>query len=326
MENVIIKFEKYISDTLGLTLRVDKWEGEKSLPFFLRDLYSFYEVSLLNSPCLIMAARAEAEETPATICKHMKQVREKWDAEVIYLQRAVSSYNRMRLIEHKVPFVVPGNQMYFPLLGIDLREHFRKIRSTNKKFSPSTQVVVLHALMGEERVFTPSGLANSLGYTVMTLTRALDELESLGLGEVSMEGRERVLRFSDSKESLWHRAQEFMRSPVKKRLYLLPTAGEWPGVEAGLTALARYSLLAPPRNPVYALSMEDWKSLKQRNNITQLAIPEPQSFEVEIWNYTPHRFATGNAVDRLSLYLSLLGTKDERVASALEEMMEGIKW
>ncbi len=48
----------------------------------------------------------------------------------------------------------------------------------------------------------------------MTLTRAFDELASLGLGEVVTEGRERVLRFSDGKKDLWQRSREFMRSPV----------------------------------------------------------------------------------------------------------------
>lgn len=326
MENIISQFGKYLGNVLGLTVKPEKWAGEKGLPFFLQDSYLFYELTLLNTPCLMMIAKNDAGQTPATISKHVKQVRHKWEGEVIYVKQTLSSYNRTRLIEHKISFVVPGNQMYLPLLGIDLREHFRKARSARRKFSPSTQAVILNTLLGEERVFTPSCLARKLGYTVMTLTRALDELESAGIGEVFMDGRERKLHFSESNKDLWEKARVLMRSPVKKRHYLRYSGEEWPGVSSGLTALAHYSLLSPPDNPVYALGMAEWKTLKQRNEILEMPMPEPNSFEVEIWNYSPHLFATDNIIDRFSLYLSLQDLKDERVHMALDEMMDGIQW
>jgi hypothetical protein len=65
-------------------------------------------------------------------------------------------------------------------------------------------------------------MANRLGYAVMTLTRAFDEVESAGLGEVVKEGRELVLRFGDAGKSLWEKAQQFMSSPVKRRAFIRP--------------------------------------------------------------------------------------------------------
>jgi len=232
------------------------------------------------------------------------------------------------LIEQKVPFVVPGNQMYLPMLGIDLREHFRQIRSdAPSKLSPSTQAVVLHALLhGAGNGYTPSRLANQLGYTVMTLTRAFNELASLCLGEVVTEGRERVLRFREERRDLWERSREFMRSPVKRRVNIRPPGGHWEGVPAGLTALAHFTLLAPPGNPVYAVSVQDWKSMKLLGAVEELEMPEPQSYETEIWNYAPLLFVENEVVDRCSLYLSMQGSTDERVEAALEEMMEKVKW
>lgn len=328
MKNLAETFKNYLGETLGIFINPGKWEGVDRLPFFLRDFYTFFEVSLPGTPCLLMVARDEAEQTPAAIRKHMAQVQERWGHEVIYVAPAVSAYNRKRLIEQKVPFVVPGNQMYLPPLGIDLREHFRKIRLATPRFSPSTQAVVLHALLcGAEQSCTPSGMANRLGYTVMTLTRAFDEVESAGLGEVVKEGRERVLRFGEAGKALWEKARQLMRSPVKRRAYLRPLRNELPGPAAGLTALARYTLLTPPSHPVCALSSEDWKALKQRNEIVELALPaEPEACEVEIWSYAPRLFAEGGIVDRFSLFLSLQDDADERVQSALEKMMEGIAW
>lgn len=161
----------------------------------------------------------------------------------------------------------------------------------------------------------------------MTLTRAFDELVSLELGEVVTEGRERVLRFSDGKKDLWQRSREFMRSPVKKRTIIRLLEQKWCGIPAGLTALAHFTLLAPPSTPVYAVSLDDWKSMKLTNAILELPAAEPQSNEVEIWNYSPLLFKEeDDVVDRFSLYLSLQDNVDERVQSALEKMMEKVLW
>jgi DNA-binding MarR family transcriptional regulator len=328
MKSLLRDFERHLKENLDITATTKKWDSVDSLPFFLRDSYTFYEVSLLNTPCLLMVARDNNEQTPAIIRKQMLQVQAKWVGEVIYLCSSVSAYNRKRLIEQKVPFVVPGNQMYLPMLGIDLREHFRQIRSAAPgKLSPSTQAVVLHALLHGPKDYTPSRLANQLGYTVMTLTRAFDELVSLGLGEVVTEGRERVLRFSDGKKDLWQRSREFMRSPVKRRIIIRPPEQKWCGVFAGLTALAHFTLLASPSIPVYAVGLDDWKSMKLINAIVELPAAEPQSHEVEIWNYSPLLFkGEDDVVDRFSLYLSLQDNVDERVQSALEKMMEQVVW
>ena len=43
---------------------------------------------------------------------------------VVYVTEALASYERRHLIAKKVPFIVPGNQLYLPELGIDLRVPF----------------------------------------------------------------------------------------------------------------------------------------------------------------------------------------------------------
>ena len=327
MEQLDLNFQRYIKETLNIAAQPKKWIEAEKLPFYLQNFYVFFKVSILDTPCLAMAVKDEVEQTPATIHKHILMVQKKWDHEVIYVHPKVSSYNRKRLIEHKVPFVVPGNQMYLPFLGIDLREHFKKIRNINPQCSPSTQTVVLYALLhGTENGFTPKILAGLLGYTPMTMTRAFDELQAAGLGEITMEGRERVLRFDRNKKDLWENARKFLRNPVKKSLWVKSFINEPLGVKAGLTALAHYSALAEPANPIFAMAGKKWKKIKNRNDVLELTIAEPDAFELEIWSYSPQLLEKGNVVDRFSLYLSLQANDDERVESALEKMMEQITW
>lgn len=327
MAQLDLSFQLYMKETLDIAAQPKKWIAAEKLPFYLQNIYVFFKVSILDTPCLAMAAKDEVEQTPATIHKHILMVQKKWDHEIIYVHPKVSSYNRKRLIEHKVPFVVPGNQMYLPFLGIDLREHFKKIRNSDPQCSPSTQTVVLYALLHDTgNGFTPKMLAGPLGYTPMTMTRAFDELQAAGLGEITMEGRERVLRFDRNKKDLWENARKFLRNPVKKRLWVKSFINEPLGVKAGLTALAHYSALAEPANPVFAMTGKKWKKIQNRNGVMELTIAEPDAFELEIWSYSPRLLEIGNVVDRFSLYLSLQAKNDERVESALEKMMEQITW
>jgi DNA-binding MarR family transcriptional regulator len=327
MEQMDISFKRYLKETLDINVQFKEWKEAEKLPFFVKTLYAFFEVSIVDASCLAMFAKDETEQTPATIRKHILQVQKKWHHEVIYVRQKVTAYNRKRLIEHKVPFVIPGNQMYLPFLGIDLREHFKKIRNTDLRWSPSTQVVVLYALLhdGESR-FTPKEMANRLGYTAMTMTRALDELQGAGLGQIATEGRERVLRFDPNKKGLWTNALERLRSPVKKRLWVKHPLNKPLGMKAGLSALAYYSALAEPVNPVIAVGGKKWKGIRINKNLRVLDIAEPDACELEIWSYPPELFAKSGVVDRFSLFLSMQANDDERVQSALEEMMGQFAW
>lgn len=326
MENLEHGVAHYISETLGIFVELEPWERGNSLPFFLQNLYEFFRVSILHTPCLVMVSREESEQTPATVHKHIVQVQNQWAHGVIYASRKISAYNRKRLIEQKVPFIVPGNQMYLPPLGIDLREYFKNIRKARPKWSPSTQAVFLYALMHDRNEgLNPKELANRLGYAPMSMTRAFDDLEIAELGHIAMEGRRRVLRLGQDMRSLWEKALKFLQNPVRRRIWV-KHCNTYPGLEAGLTALARYSALAEPVNPVFAVEKKKWRELRNLNSFIELPIAEPSACQIEVWSYSPGLFAQNGVVDRFSLYLSLKNTNDERVESALEEMMEQVRW
>ena len=327
MEQPETKLKRYLKETLGIDVQPKKWRGGEHLPFYLRNLYAFIELSILNSSCLAMIVKDETEQPPAIVRKHISQVQPKWRHEVIYVRSKMTSYNRKRLIEQKVPFIVPGNQMYLPFLGTDLREHFKGLRDVGSTISPATQTVVLHALLHHnEPCFTPKHLAQCLGYSAMTMTRALDELEEAQLGQITMEGRNRVLRFNQDRETLWKSALLKLRSPVQKRFWVRGPLNALLGMKAGLSAVACYSQLADPANPVVAVAGKNWKNSTIKKDLQILAVAEPDACEVEIWSYSPELFSENRMVDRFSLYLSIRDNDDERIASALEEMMEQISW
>ena len=327
MQTVLHELERYLHDALGVSVKTTPWSGVGQLPPVLRERYRFAKAELLGLRALLVIDANPEEQSPATVRKHLDMLQSKQPAELIYVRARVTAYNRKRLIEQKVPFIVPGNQMYLPMLAIDLREHFRRIRVEASTFSPSTQVVVLHAMLRDAgQVLIPSEMAPLLGYSAMTMTRAFDELETAKLAEVTVRGRERCLRFIGDRREIWEKAQPFLRNPVSKRLFIRRIDGAEGATHAGLTALAHYSMLAPPAYTTYALSREEWKTLRQQHKIIEVPVQDPDVSEIEVWWYSPARFAEHGMVDRLSLYLSLKADHDERTETALEEMMEKIEW
>ena len=327
MQTVLHELERYLHDALGVSVKTTPWSGVGQLPPVLRERYRFAKAELLGLRALLVIDANPEEQSPATVRKHLDMLQSKQPAELIYVRARVTAYNRKRLIEQKVPFIVPGNQMYLPMLAIDLREHFRRIRVEASTFSPSTQVVVLHAMLRDAgQVLIPSEMAPLLGYSAMTMTRAFDELETAKLAEVTVRGRERCLRFIGDRREIWEKAQPFLRNPVSKRLFIRRINGAEGATHAGLTALAHYSMLAPPAYTTYALSREEWKTLRQQHKIIEVPVQDPDVSEIEVWWYSPARFAEHGMVDQLSLYLSLKADHDERTETALEEMMEKIEW
>ncbi len=324
MDGLIESLKQYLYETLKTAIQPHLWKARNSLPFFLNDHYHFYEALLLAKPCLFMISKGDTEITPSVLRKHWEQVQKHWHGPIIYVQPVLTSYNRKRLIEQHIPFIIPGNQMYLPHVGIDLREYFRKIqKKTIDSVKPGTQTVVLYALLRESNEkLTPSVLKEQLGdYTLMSMSRAFDELQDAEVGEFYREGRERHWIVPD-KQVLWEQAKPFLRTPVRKRTWLKSHSFK---ISAGLSALSHFSRLAPPPLPVFAVGINQWETLKL-TGIEELPTPDEASLELEIWNYNPDLFAKDGFVDPISLYLSIEAKGDERVESALEEMVEKMKW
>jgi len=327
MRRELHELECYVHDALGASVKTAPWTRADRLPHFLRERYRFAHAELLGLRALLVIDTNPEEQSPAIVRKHMDILHTKQHMDLIYVRAQVTAYNRKRLIEQKVPFIVPGNQMYLPMLAIDLREHFRRIRAETPTFSPSTQVVVLYALLHDaKQVLIPTEMAPLLGYSAMTMTRAFDELETANIAEVAVRGRERCLRFNGERREIWEKAQPFLRSPVNKRIFIRRSEDVEHSIRAGLTALAHYSMLAAPAYTTYALSREDWKVLRKRHKIIEVPAQDPDASEIEVWWYPPALFAEHGIADPLSLYLSLKPDHDERTETALEEMMAKFKW
>ena len=165
----------------------------------------------------------------------------------------------------------------------------------------------------------------------MTMTRAFNELEALGLGKTLRKGKERCFYFQIKSDILWKQALPLMQNPIKKVIWIQVTKSIFEKIKAlgfiaGISALSLQSNLNSSSYPTFALFKDVWKTLIQLEDINILPISEGANMQLEIWNYDPDLFDENHIVDPFSLFLSLRGIEDERVEKALMNIMEKIKW
>jgi len=351
-QTIISNLQTYIKELLDITITPVAWKKTSRFPYFLKERYLFYTTNLLDKKIILMIQKENAieegqQQTPATINKHIILIQEKWKLEVIYITKVIESYNRKRLIQNKIPFIIPGNQMYLPTLGIDLREYFKesKRQQQQEKFSPSTQLFLLYIIHNNRKkiIYTPKEAAKITGYTQMTMGRVFNELENTDIGKHSKECKERKLLFNNNNKlenkKLWNKILPYLQSPIKKQPFKIigntNALLNYNASFSGLSALSSYSMIAEPLNHTLSFTQMEWKRIKQESGETlkEIKFAEPEAIKVEIWSYDPKLLIKKkdinrhpNPVDKLSLYLTLKDNNDERIQGELEKMMENFEW
>ncbi len=327
---VDIAARAYLHETLGFTPEIRAWPGVGQLPYFLLDAFDVRELKLLNRQVLLAIEKRTAKPGLVIVRGQIAKMREIAGVPVVYVTAALASYERKRLIEQKVPFLVPGNQLYLPDLGIDLREYFRTppvVQDT--ALAPATQAMLIAILLRQplSADWQPAKVVADLGYTSMTLSRAVKEITASGIATLRTVGRARWLHTERDAAETWDRAKPLMRSPVKRRFWAKPIPKWNPALVrlAGQSALAQYSMLTEPQWPIYAISQAQWKKATQAG-IEELPEPQTGAWEWELWHYSPTIIPGSESVDPLSLTLSLQANPDERIQLAIEELKGRFPW
>lgn len=319
---------QYLHEILGIsTPEVRPWVRTDELPYFLREAFEFSELELLGLHIVLAMPRTEQRQSLSEVRVWLDKVRTIAGQPVVYVTDALASYERRRLIEQKVPFIVPGNQLYLPDLGLDLREYFRqRAPAAEAALSPSAQAMLITALLQQpwEAEWQPSKVGGALGYTPMTQSRVVKELTAAGCATAYTVGRSRWLRMEHPPRQIWERAKPVLRTPVKRTVWVdtdYPIASQL----AGLSALAHYSMLAEPKWQVYAIGTSDWKAAVNAG-VRELPEPIAGAREWQLWSYSPALLPGAATVDPLSLMLSLQDNSDDRVQIALDELKELLPW
>lgn len=322
---MINNIKEYFEVVLGISVEIESFNEKGKLPFFLRTNYSINILKLPDHTFLLIRPFDESEITPSNYKKHLSVLEEYSGLKPILSLTGIDTFLRKRLIEFKIPFIVPGTQIYLPDLMIDLREYFSKKNKKKEKISPSAQVVLLYDIYNKvQKPITPVELAMKCGYTKMTMSRVIDELESIGVCRVEQKGKNRFAWIEPESGELWEKVKKDLRSPVWKKVYA-QTSDQMLQTRiplAGISALAELTMISPSSCPVFAVSKKQFSVIKSQNEIRVVKDEFDSQFELEIWYYSPALFGGLKTVDNLSLYLSLRDQDDERIQHSLKNLME----
>jgi DNA-binding MarR family transcriptional regulator len=335
MAGTISILTKYLEE-LGATTGPPTPDPDRAqlLPVFLTRVYDTYRARLFDEDYILLILQSRQRPTPGEVAKQAHVARETLGRNVAFVLPDLHPFERKRLIERRIPFIVPGRQTYLPMKQIDLREYAKGGRGTPvdsaEIVSAPAQLLLLFQLQRKQEAaaWPLNKWGEVLGYSRSTLTRVTKELASSGLCQPIERGREVVLCFPEERRQLWDKAEPRLRSPVAGRtLAMAPARDELQLFRAGITALADLTMVSPDHEEIFAMSSSAFRAAAEDHKIIPTHYPEEGAVTVERWNYPPGALSTDRrTVDRLSLYLSLRDDQDERIQSALKEVLEEVPW
>ena len=326
--------EKYIQEVLGMEVNLYPISKSqlKQLPLYISESYQLYSLKMFNKDILFAALKNKEGLRILQLEKHTHQIQKQLNQPVVLMLENVQAYNRNRLIEKHINFIVPGKQLYLPHLLIDLRESFHRVEKKKKTLIPSAQFLVIYHLLNddlkwklEENSF--KDIALKFGYSAMTISKAVDSLKKEELIEVLGE-REKFIQFKYSKKALWEKAMDnnLLVNPVLKTVFVDEKPKCPSMLKSNESALPEYSNMNASSQHYFAIEKDEFYTLQKSNELVNLNEYEGK-YALEIWKYKPLKIgAASKVVDPLSLYLSMKHCADERVEMALNQISKEYVW
>ncbi|MBK5262785.1 MAG: hypothetical protein JJE17_09490 [Peptostreptococcaceae bacterium] len=307
----------YIEKILGVKTSYDEWDKIKSVPYFLSEKYEIRKIAIDTQNCLIIKSKTE-DETVSTIKKHIQKLCAVEDVPVILEFEGITQRRRQSLIEERVSFLVRENQIYLPFMGVYLQEKFKTAAKDVEKLQPSAQLLLFYFIYQKVKPLYTKQVAENFGFSAMTITRAVKQLEQTGLITVAKDGVQKVIATELTGRKLFEKATPLLINPIRKKVYIENSSKTNDMVKAGITALSEITRINPPSLATYAIASQEASVLEF---LTELVDAESQ-MELELWKYDPLTLGAFGHVDSLSLAVALANYKDERVEQMVGEMLE----
>ena len=291
-------------------------QDQKGLWLELIANFNMMQFEFNGKVMLLLVAKGEVDYTNVQRRKISERIESVKHIPAVFYFDNLLTYERDRLVEQGVYFIVADKFAFVPTLIINRLSTKSEIKEL---FYPSTQYILFYHLQIESLDgLSLKELEDKVPYKYKTIAKSIKQLEALGL--VSLEGsRNKKLVFELSGKELWDKASTNLIDPIKSIEYTSDVFPE--GDIGGISALSHYSMLVPEDVPTRVLTAEWVREHKY-------SIPELHSFEdtqrIEIWKYPPS--GTSGYVDKLSLFLTLKDDNDPRVEKEIEIMMNEIKW
>ena len=287
--------------------------------------YRFFEGMANGVPMLFVEPKKKVD-TPRSLAITSDRFRLLFQKPVVYILPSCPAFERQRLVDKNVFFIVSDKFAYLPNLMV--LERMKMVKPA-QMLTPVAQYLLLYHLQIENlNGKTARDLENLIPYSYASITLGLTCLEEVGLLRKTMiGGKSKIIGFELSGKELWDRAKSYLINPVNEVTYCdsLETVPAYP--ICGINALSHYTMLNPVSDKLFAFTKKQWQEIK-----TSEALICPNKYDgnikIEVWKYPPvgKKGIELDYVDRLSLALSLKDDQDPRVEGEIERLIIDTEW
>lgn len=275
---------------------------------------------------LLFAEPKSTVPTPRILSVTASRLSEKFGMPVVYILPMCPAYERQRLVDKDVYFVVSDKYAHLPMLVAN--ERVRKTPQA-QKLTPVAQYLLLYHLQVESiGGLSAREIAERVPYSYSSVTLGLTCLEDVGLcRKETDESHRNMIMFELRGKELWEKAQPALTNPVEVRIYCdeLVSAEDYP--VCGINALSHYTMLNPDPERIIMMSTRQLRELKTSGRLIR-ANEYDGEILIEAWKYpaVAPKNKEQQYVDRLSLALSLKDDTDERVEGEVERLIKETIW
>ncbi len=287
--------------------------------------YKFYDGEFHGMPLLFAEPKGKVA-TPRCLSVTANNLTSLLQLPIVFLLPVCPAYERQRLIDKDVYFVVSEKYVHLPMLLAN--ERVRKTKQA-KTLTPVAQYLLLyHLQIGSIEGMAARDIEDKIPYSYASITLGLTCLEDLGLcKKVTEASKRKVIHFDMKGMNLWEQAQPFLVNPVEERIYCDGLLSDDSFPECGINALAHYTRLNPDPERTIMMSVKQLRNFKSSE-----ALVRPNEFDgniiIEAWKYPPVTAIGVKAewVDKLSLAISLREDEDPRVEGEVERLINETEW
>ncbi len=287
--------------------------------------YKFYDGEFHGMPLLFVEPKGKVA-APRSLSVTASNLTSLFQLPTVFLLPACPAYERQRLIDKDVYFIVSDKYVHLPMLLAN--ERIRKTKQA-KALTPVAQYLLLYHLQIESiEGLAARDIEDKMPYSYASITLGVTCLEDLGLCQKVSDGSKRkVIHFDKTGKELWEQAQTFIVNPVEERIYCDNLLTEEHFTTCGINALAHYTWLNPDPERIIMMTVKQLRDFRASGIIVR-----PNEFDgniiIEAWKYPPVTSIGIKAewVDRLSLAVSLREVADPRVEGEVEHLINDTEW
>lgn len=312
---------KIIREIFGNAIIEQKYFFPAGTPFYIS---AEYEVSLLiweNRKCLLVKP-ANHELTLPSIKKQVKKIENICTLHVIIDLERMTSRQRTNLIESGIAFVSDTGQLFIPFWVSYFENKIRRNAAAPEQMTDNAQLVYLYLFymtMEEIVDINMKQLCEKLHLPKSTCSRAVHVLETLNLIEIRNEGVAKWISLKQPLTDNMKYAEQFLRSPVHKTVYLKEMTKKYNWKKGGIRALSDMSMLAARESDgSYVINRDEFRKIPDAIFIDRQEYRDFGGVMLEVWKYDPSLLSGSDYVDDISLALSLKDDTDERVQKELD--------